>query len=148
MIYTKQEKKLIRKFVKIIDPKIKVSFEEKDFQADPQQKIVFVGNHCSHEFMKWFKQEFKQVEDMNWWLIHILHEIGHCEIYTKKAQCERAKAVANIEIDQFFGNIKNNHDANIQYFNIENEYGATSWGINYYLRFKKELNEFVSSMDY
>ena len=151
MVYTKIEKQIIKEFVKAINPKLKVSFKEHDFQANVYNKTIFVGTRVADTFMNWFRKEFPQCETMNWWLIHLLHEIGHCETDTKKSQSERTLMVASLELDFFLLDNPTKEDYkkyNEDYFVIPNEYSATTWGVNYYLTHQEALDGLVEMLGF
>lgn len=151
MEYTKTEKQVIREFVKAIDPRLKVSFKEHDFQANVYNNTIFVGTRVSTEFMYWFRQEFPQCKNINWWLIHLLHEIGHCQVHTKKGQQERLFQVASLELDFWFISNPTQEQIekhNLEYFKLPNEYSATSWGVNYYLAHQEALDGLVEMLGF
>jgi hypothetical protein len=142
VIYTKENKKFIRELVKEIDPKIVVSFQDREWYN--RGNVVNVGVECVDIFQNWFKKTFPQCKDINWWLIQLLHEIGHYETRTRKIsnQLFEDYALMQMEMDLIspFKRKKMEKYYHIKHFTLFGELEATTWGANYYLRFKNKLD--------
>lgn len=141
MIYTNKEQKYIRKLVKSIDPRLQVNF--KDNRWYRKNQIISVGTKYEPAFQKWFKQEFPQCQDIHWWLIQLLHEIGHFKTTTKEMQ-ERALieySLLHAEMAKTPNPTKEQDwKWDVRYFTMKHEYMATKWAVDFYLDRKDECD--------
>ena len=146
MKYNFIEKRVIKNFVKLINPDYKVKFEGSAFECDVDEQVVYIGerkfNYDGKMFMDWFKQEFPVCKDINWWIISLLHEIGHIETSTDELQEERDLLYSTLKAVFDFGTTTV-EEMNKAYFQIPCEYQATDWGANWWLEHKKECQKLV-----
>ena len=147
MKYTFKEKRAIKKFVKMINPDYQVKFENSPFECDIEEEIIYIGdkqfNYEGKMFMNWFTKEFELCKDINWWLISLLHEIGHIETSTEELQDERDLLYGTLKLAFDCGNYTI-EEMNNAYFQIPCEYQATWWGASWWLDHKQECQKLVN----
>lgn len=147
MKYNKKEKKIITDFVKKINPDYQVKFTNSPFECEIDDEIIYVGdkqfNYEGKMFMDWFEKEFPLCKDINWWIISLLHEIGHIETSTEELQEERDFLYATLQMAFNCGDYSV-EEMNLAYFQIPCEYEATWWGASWWLDHKQECQDLVN----
>ena len=149
MIYNRNQKKAIRDFIKSIDKNYKVGFEDLYFQADTDTNTIYIGTLEYDQYAKyyneWFNSEFPACENPNWWLMSLLHEIGHLEtvdleLATLHEQCmETLDFLDSVEACSI-------EDINYIYFQMPCEWEATYWGASYYIDHKEKCDNFLKTL--
>ena len=133
------QKRAIKKFVQSIYPEIKVKFNRKQFECDILGKTIYLKPKMYGEtekiFMNWFNQEYSWVTDtikINYWVISMLHEIGH--IMTDDDDLHKERDVLTELLKMQYDNETLNKTQYFEaYFKIPCEQQATEWGVRYYI---------------
>lgn len=143
MLYNNKEKRTIRNFVKKINTNYRVHFEDKEFEVDVDNQIIYIGRQdydmYAQFYYNWYSKEFPTCKDANWWLISLLHEIGHIETKDLNTSREREEMLETLTLLEEMG--ISEEDINIIYFQIPNEYKATKWAIEYYKANKSKCEQ-------
>lgn len=144
-------KELIKQFIKEINPKIKVKFQKWVLEVAIPDKTIYVGkdidNRTNEIFMEYAKTIDKNIINVNYDLLSILHEIGHIETYNKINNF--TQQVQKVELNQKYNNF-NAATASyeelkqmfFEYFNFALERPATEWAINFALTHKDLLKKY------
>lgn len=137
-------KELVRQFVNTIDADIEVVYGD-DFYVDiPEKQVTYTFLSCPETdelFDSFVKDTFQ--EDINIFLISLLHEIGHVKTYSEEIHQERAFLYFALQMSY---NPEQEDEYNEAYFNIPSEYNATEWGVNYYRENKEKCDEFIRQL--
>ena len=117
-------------FVKIIAPFLKVSFTKDDFSYSILQKTIYIATkpiENDYGFARHIEEKhfFAEVYNFSAVMWAILHEIGHYFTIDYCVEDDRATRALCALFD--------NPPKAIQdlYFDLESEYEATEWAINY-----------------
>ena len=144
--FSRQELKIIRAFVELIDTDIKIK-RGKRFETDVEKKVIYLGykdyTYLDELFDNWFrKQDF--YTEIDTLLITILHEIGHTQCDTIELEEQRALLdnAYHFIYDQGKMTLE---ELNYAYFDIPAETNATKWGVKFYQE-QKELCDKLMSM--
>lgn len=126
---TRAKMKIIKNFIQTIDKDLKVR-KSKMFLCDIYGKKVYVcENREPRDFEEWLatKIDFKP----NWFVISLLHEIGH--IMTNSEELEKEKDVLySLYLFMYRNGEIDTKAVNYKYFEIPMEYNATMWGVEFY----------------
>ena len=148
-MYNKKEKQLIKDFVKSINPELKIFYQE-IFECDIYEEEIFIGKKeftsDTRMFMEWFQKEFPLCKDCHWWLISLLHEIGHVETYEEVKHDKREIIYSILKMAFEMGDVSI-VKLNNAYFNLPAEYDATYWAASYYLSNTDKCNALLSQLD-
>ena len=135
---------LIVLFVRLIDKKIKITFEDTYCWAERDNHAINIApsdfrSITDFGFVRHIKtnHSFNKIDNYSLAMISILHEIGH--LYTNgKDDLEMRSFLAMVSPEIAAKNI------NIQnkYFNIPCEWQATEWAINFIKRNQKFVKKF------
>lgn len=140
------------RFVKAINKGIKVRFQKIAFQCNIDDAIVYIPFKSIKESDSLFKS-FVNVEfgknNFNFYLLSILHEIGHCYTYEDELQDDKKLRLYTI-LNKYQEKEIDSNQANWEYFKIPMEYEATRWGVEFYKanqdfceKFSKKLQKVV-----
>ena len=129
-------------FVKTIVPELKIQFVKDGSSFDwTEDKIYFQFNEPDCGFMRHLKQvhHFKKANCIHLTIWTLLHEIGH---YFTLDDCEEdleTKAICSIINKDDAEHMEMLQD---MYFNMESEWEATEWAINYVINHYKKCKIF------
>jgi len=128
MKLTKEKMKLIKEFIKTIDKDIKIR-QSKKFECDIYEEKIYITTKKPQYFYDWLlsKIDFKP----NWFIIAILHEVGHIMTNTEELQDNREMLYGLYSLAYKTKEI-NEKEINLKYFEIPAEYEATMWGVEFY----------------
>lgn len=148
-MYNRKEKKLIKDFIESINPELKTYYQDV-FECDMYEDEIYLGKkeytYETEMFMNWFKKEFPLCQECHWWLISLLHEIGHIETYEEEMHDNREISYAILKMAFECGD-HTIEEMNIAYFQIPSEYEATYWGASYYLSNIDKCNALLSQLN-
>lgn len=137
---------LVKAFVNLIDPEIKVHMSGDEFYCIIDEKLINVpfasnpeGDRLIYEFVL---DRFGVA--INPYLIGILHECGHLMSYDKRMDEERSIIYYMLQLD--FQKEKY-EEFTYMYFSIPAEFEATKWAVNYYLSHKDICKRFLSKIE-
>lgn len=135
---------LIREFINQIDPEIELFYDD-DFYVDVSLKEVtytFMSYpEIDKQYANFVKENFG--EEINVFLISLLHECGHIMTYTSELDKERDFLYFSLQMRY---KKEEEKKYNMAYFNIPFEYKATEWGVNFYRNNKELCDNFISEL--
>ena len=138
------KKELVRQFVNMIDESIDLVYGD-DFYVDiPEEEITYTFKsypETDELFSRFVKETFH--EEINVFLISLLHEVGHIMTYSEEMHQERAFLYYALQLDY---NPDEEEEFNMAYFNIPSEYAATEWGVNFYRNNREMCDNFIAEL--
>ena len=143
--FTKQQA-LIKAFVKMIDPEIKVGLSNDEFYCLIDEKFVNVpfasdeeGDRLICEFVL-----DKFGVSIHPFLLGLCHEIGHIKTYNEELDDERSVLYYMLQL-----NFKeeNYEEYSRMYFSIPSEFAATEWAVKFYLANKEFCDGFIKEIE-
>ena len=142
--YNKKQLQLIREFIKDINNEIVLRISPaKEFCCNIPEYKLYLGTkkmgYQSVLWENWYRQQKFYCGKVNNRLIALLHEIGHFETFDTTEWVLRNAKVDDLTY-QFYDNKMSFEDLNFAYWNLENEYKATEWAINYYKNNKEKCD--------
>lgn len=148
MKYNEIEMAVITAFVQDINPAYDVTFNQNYWECDTDYFEISVGtkeyNEDAQMFFEWLCAEIGN-KNINWWLISLLHEVGHLETYTEELEQGRDILYGALKLAYIEGK-HTPKEFNELYFKIPMEYQATMWGVNYYLENEKKCVELLENI--
>ena len=143
--FTKQQA-LIKAFVKMIDPEIKVGLSNDEFYCLIDEKFVNVpfasdeeGDRLICEFVL-----DKFGVSIHPFLLGLCHEIGHIKTYNEELDDERSVLYYMLQLNFKEENYEN---YSRMYFSIPSEFAATEWAVKFYLANKEFCDGFIKEIE-
>ena len=142
---THKTHKMVKDFIKSIDPDIKVHMSGGEFYCIISEKLVnlpFVsdleGDRLFHDFVL---DRFGV--SINPYLMGICHEVGH--IMTFDSNLDRDRDILYFMLQLDFKK-ERYEEYTRMYFSIPSEFAATEWAVNYYLSHKEQCDNFIKEI--
>ena len=137
---------LVKAFVNLIDPEVKVHMSGDEFYCIIDEKLVNVpfasnpeGDRLIYEFVL---DRFGVA--INPYLIGILHECGHIVTFDKNLDKDRDILYYMLQLDF---KEERYEEYTRMYFSIPSEFAATEWAVNYYLSHKELCDNFLKEIE-
>lgn len=135
-------------FVKSISPKLKIVFtdEGSSFEYTTDTVYLTFGENCDG-FMRHLKfvHGIRGADNFNIVMWQILHEIGHYFTLDYCEDDEKIERAICALIDE--NSAKNSEKIQDMYFNLEKEWEATEWGIDYLINNQNKCKIFSKLLD-
>ena len=137
----------IKRFIKSIDPDIKLNMSGNQFFCIIEDKLVNVpftrdaiGDKMMYDFVC---EEFGV--SVPPFLMGLLHEVGHVMTYDEQIDKERSILYYMLQLDF---DSERYEEFTTMYFYIPSEYAATEYAVNYYLSHKEYCDNFLKEIGY
>ena len=137
---------LVKAFVNLIDPDIKVHMSGDEFYCIIDEKLVNVpfasdpeGDRLIYEIIL---DRFGVA--INPYLIGILHECGHIMTFDENLDKDRDILYYMLQLDF---KEERYEEYTRMYFSIPSEFAATEWAVNYYLSHKELCDNFLKEIE-
>lgn len=125
------KKLAIRKFIKEINPEIKVKFQKWDMECDVYEDTVYVGETFDKRTDKYFMDFVYSIDPEccgSVMMMSLLHEIGHIYTYDEDLSDEKDVLYEVLKLSYTDEQLE---EYDKMYFNIPFEKEATIWGIRF-----------------
>ena len=137
---------LVKAFVNLIDPDIKVHMSGDEFYCIIDEKLVNVPFASDPEgdrlFCEFVFDRFGVA--VNPYLMGILHECGHIMAFDKYLDKDRDILYYMLQLDF---KEERYEEFTRMYFSIPSEFAATEWAVNYYLSHKELCDNFLKEIE-
>lgn len=137
---------LVKAFVNLIDPEVKVHMSGDEFYCIIDEKLVNVpfasnpeGDRLFHDFVV---DRFG--ESINPYLMGILHEVFHIATYDESLDKDRDILYFMLQLDF---QAERYEEFTYMYFSIPSEFEATKGAVNYYLTHKDYCDNFMKQLE-
>jgi hypothetical protein len=151
--YTKQDLQYIRNFIKEINDEIVVrispagSFEcfLTTFKLRLGKKKAPIEQDIL--WQEWYEQQDFYMGEVNKRMISLLHEVGHFETFDVNEWLFRNEQ-QDILINKYLNGEMTLKEINFAYWDLVNEYKATKWAVEYYMKNKNKCDALAKILNF
>ena len=138
-------KKLLARLAHIAAPQVHIYFHNDESYYDHSEKSIYIDKEYEEDCG--FMRHLCEVHKVPWaYKIHdyiwtVLHEVGHFYTYSKYVNSKKETAVRKYFAKKDFDTVNNSVKLQDLYYNLDSEYAATEYAIQFIKRHYKTMRK-------